>query len=301
MSKQQGFSVVLFFASYAPAGMNPWFYSFVAYNAPYMAASLGLDLAIGAFVVVPLGSVFGHAAFRPLLIKAGIADNSIRIATASGGKKPAAVYRTEEKHMSCSDCGPKAVVESAASIKAAVLALAAPESDEATIRQAVATVTAAAGQNQLRALVLLGILEETGTFVPADLDGAVALFEKAAGLGSVTALFRLGAIYLGENAKRDPGKGLDLVRKAAVKGLPEALAVLGEAYEKGIAVAVDRQKAASFYVDAGQRGLGYGYYRLAQLLGQDGQLAEADRSLAQAERLGYDPLSGEQDFLGLRR
>jgi thiamine transporter len=45
-----GFSGVVFFAEYAPEGMNVWFYSFVAYNLPYMGASLALCLIIGGIL-----------------------------------------------------------------------------------------------------------------------------------------------------------------------------------------------------------------------------------------------------------
>ena len=40
------FSGVLFFSSYAPENMNPWFYSFIFYNLPYMLISTALALII---------------------------------------------------------------------------------------------------------------------------------------------------------------------------------------------------------------------------------------------------------------
>ncbi len=40
------FSGVLFFSMYAPENMNPWFYSFIAYNLPYMLISTALALII---------------------------------------------------------------------------------------------------------------------------------------------------------------------------------------------------------------------------------------------------------------
>jgi len=42
-----GFSGVIFFGMFAPEGVNVWFYSFILYNLPYMAASYGLSLVIG--------------------------------------------------------------------------------------------------------------------------------------------------------------------------------------------------------------------------------------------------------------
>jgi thiamine transporter len=41
-----GFSGVVFWGMYAPEGMNVWFYSFILYNLPYMAASAALCGAV---------------------------------------------------------------------------------------------------------------------------------------------------------------------------------------------------------------------------------------------------------------
>lgn len=38
---------VVLFSEFAPEGVNPWFYSFVLYNLPYMASSIALCLVIG--------------------------------------------------------------------------------------------------------------------------------------------------------------------------------------------------------------------------------------------------------------
>lgn len=42
-----GFSGVVFWGMYAPEGMDVWFYSFILYNLPYMAASAALCGAVG--------------------------------------------------------------------------------------------------------------------------------------------------------------------------------------------------------------------------------------------------------------
>lgn len=69
-----GLSGAWFFASTAPEAMNPWFYSFVVYNLPYCAASLGMDWALGAIVLYPLFKLFGKAEFDPLRQAAGIGE-----------------------------------------------------------------------------------------------------------------------------------------------------------------------------------------------------------------------------------
>lgn len=46
-----GFSGIIFFSEYAlMEGKEPWFYSFILYNLPYMAASMGLCLVVGSIL-----------------------------------------------------------------------------------------------------------------------------------------------------------------------------------------------------------------------------------------------------------
>lgn len=40
----------IIFAEFAPEGVNPWFYSFVLYNLPYMASTTALTLAVGLVI-----------------------------------------------------------------------------------------------------------------------------------------------------------------------------------------------------------------------------------------------------------
>ncbi|MFP4178162.1 MAG: energy-coupled thiamine transporter ThiT, partial [Acholeplasmataceae bacterium] len=44
------FGGAIIFAEFAPEGMNPWFYSFVVYNAPYMLSSTALTLMVGLLI-----------------------------------------------------------------------------------------------------------------------------------------------------------------------------------------------------------------------------------------------------------
>lgn len=62
-------SGVIFFGSYAPEGVNPWFYSFVLYNAAYMGPSLGVSLAIGLAVYRPLQRMTHQTPFNSLCPK----------------------------------------------------------------------------------------------------------------------------------------------------------------------------------------------------------------------------------------
>ena len=43
----------IIFAEFAPEGMNPWFYSFIIYNAPYMLTSTVITAAI-SFMLLPM-------------------------------------------------------------------------------------------------------------------------------------------------------------------------------------------------------------------------------------------------------
>lgn len=41
----------IIFAEFAPPGMNPWYYSFVIYNLPYMASSTSITLIVGLIIL----------------------------------------------------------------------------------------------------------------------------------------------------------------------------------------------------------------------------------------------------------
>jgi thiamine transporter len=45
------FGGAIIFAEYAPEGVNPWFYSFIMYNLPYMLSSTAITLVVGLLVL----------------------------------------------------------------------------------------------------------------------------------------------------------------------------------------------------------------------------------------------------------
>ncbi len=287
------FSGVLFFADYA-GSMNPWFYSFLFYNAPYMGVSLLLDLLIGSYLIFPLSGVVKQYSYL-LLPKGDERNDNNKIDAAKVppvGTQP--VRKAEDNGMAV-----EAKEEAGVTFKEALLGLADPSTSCETAGKDLDVIRQESDNGNARASVLLGILYEEGLFAEYDLDKAEQYYQKAYDQGGVNGQFRLGALYLGDNAKHDVGNGLALVREAASKGLPEALAVLGQAYEKGVGVDKDLGKAEEFYVDAAHRGLGYGYYLLGSLKSDQGEFAEAKEDYDLAVKLGYDATSKKQDFLSL--
>lgn len=61
-----GLSGAWVFAEYAPENTNPWFYSFVLYNAGYIFASLGVSLVLITPLMFPLQKLMGSYSFRTL-------------------------------------------------------------------------------------------------------------------------------------------------------------------------------------------------------------------------------------------
>lgn len=89
--------------------------------------------------------------------------------------------------------------------------------------------------------------------VPADRARAVRLLEYAAKWGVVASQIELGrALLTGAPPElpADPTRGIDLLRRASQQGVPQAAALLGEIYERGVGVAPDPAEAQSWYAAA---------------------------------------------------
>lgn len=104
----------------------------------------------------------------------------------------------------------------------------------ASMDQVVEWAQKAAAQNHVEAMMTLAGMYYTGTEIPRDPAGAVQWFEKAAALGSHEADLFLGRIYLsGDGVDADLAKGRDHMRRAADAGLPAAMGFLGRAEREG--------------------------------------------------------------------
>ncbi|HTS18038.1 MAG TPA: hypothetical protein VMP11_10735 [Verrucomicrobiae bacterium] len=115
-----------------------------------------------------------------------------------------------------------------------------------------------------------------------DWTTAVTALEKASSLGSASAMYDLGRLYVnGRGGVTDYGKAVGWYRKAAEAGEPQAMFDLGWAYEVGEAVTQDKEKAKEWY----QRGAGRGNQRCVESLKRVQQaLIEEDESRSRAQK-----------------
>ncbi len=126
----------------------------------------------------------------------------------------------------------------------------------------------------------------------------VASFRQAADAGYPAAMALLGALYVGENRdefKDKKAEGLAWLHKAADRGIGLAMGVLGEAYERGLGVAVDKAEALAWYrkaVAAGYQDAARDAERLAKTMPPDAGASPAD-----ARAAAPDPAVAECDRL----
>ncbi len=136
--------------------------------------------------------------------------------------------------------------------------------------EAVMLYRKAAEANDVRAMVSLGLLLETGDHAPKDLKGAYALYEKAAERGSADGALDLAvALVKGKGIDVDVPRALDLLEKASDDGSARAAYDLAALVSNGVggkppgeALALFRRAAAQGYPEG---------YRAAAVLLDEGR------------------------------
>lgn len=127
----------------------------------------------------------------------------------------------------------------------------------------------AADRGDLRAMVSLAQLTETGTGVPQDADAAFALYERAAEGGSPDAMINLAvSLFQGERGEPDPERAVALLRRAADVGSAKAVFNLGVLAQDG---AIDTPEAALDYFLRAARDGEFEGYRAAAILLDEGR------------------------------
>ena len=142
--------------------------------------------------------------------------------------------------------------------------------------EAIALYREAAGRGDLRALVSLGLLMETGDGVPRDPEGALELYEIAAEAGSADGAINLAvALFNGRLVEADPQRAIALFEQAAASGSPVANYNLGVLAQDG-ALGEDRiADALEYFGRAARSGEPRGYVAAAILL-DEGRTGERD-------------------------
>ena len=140
--------------------------------------------------------------------------------------------------------------------------------------EAVVLYRQAAAAGDLRAMVSLALLHETGDGVARDLDAAIRLFEQAAENGSPDAAINLAvALFEGRGTERDVPRAIRLLERASAAGSPIATFNLGVLTERGVAdVGIP---AMELFLRAAREGEAAGY-RAAAVILDEGRGTEAD-------------------------
>ncbi len=130
---------------------------------------------------------------------------------------------------------------------------------------AIALYRRAAAAGDLRAMVSLGLLHETGDGVPRDLDAAIRLYEQAAEAGSPDAAINLAvALFEGRGVERDVARAIGLFERASAAGSAIATFNLGVLEDRGIAQT--GRSALDLFLRAAREGEPNGYRAAATLL-----------------------------------
>ncbi len=132
-------------------------------------------------------------------------------------------------------------------------------------KEAIHLYERAAEQGDLRAMVSLGLLKESGGDIPKDVMGAMALYERAAEIGSADAAINLAvALFSGGAIDRDVPRAVELLQKAAAIGSPIATYNLGVLSQDGVTGEV--ADALGYFEQAARNGEPRGYLAAAILL-----------------------------------
>ena len=146
--------------------------------------------------------------------------------------------------------------------------------------EAIALYREAAERGDLRAMVSLGLLKETGDGLPQDIPGALELYERAAEAGSADGAINLAvALFEGRVVEADRARALALFRQAAEAGSAIATYNLGVLAQEG-ALGPDRaEEALGHFRRAARMGEPRGYLAAAILL-DEGRGLPADPARA---------------------
>jgi TPR repeat protein len=136
----------------------------------------------------------------------------------------------------------------------------------------------AAERGDLRAMVSLAQLRETGTGLPQDPAAAVALYQRAADAGSPDAMINLAVmLFEGKSLPQDKAKAVALLQQASTQGSAKATFNLGVLMQEGDLG--DPGEALAYFRRAAQEGE-TAAYRAAAVLLDEGRGVPADPAAA---------------------
>jgi TPR repeat protein len=133
------------------------------------------------------------------------------------------------------------------------------------VERAVTLYKQAAAEGDLRAMVSLAQLHESGTGVPQDMGTALDLYERAAAGGSADAMINLAVtLFEGQIVPKDDARAVALLQQAADGGSAKATFNLGVLAQDG--AAGEPEQALGYFQKAARDGEYQGYLAAAILL-----------------------------------
>ncbi|RLJ98507.1 caspase family protein [Ruegeria conchae] len=141
------------------------------------------------------------------------------------------------------------------------------------VDRAVTLYKQAAEAGDLRAMVSLAQLHESGTGVPQDQDMALSLYERAAEGGSFDAMINLAVtLFEGNIVPKDEARAIALLQQAAEGGSAKATFNLGVLAQEG--VSGEPTEALNYFEKAARDGEYQGYLAAAILLDEGRGIAQ---------------------------
>ena len=128
------------------------------------------------------------------------------------------------------------------------------ECTEEECRQAADMFRQVADAGYSQGMFGLADMKMSGKGIPLDVHGAIDLYEAAAGLGNIPALFRLGTVHWAQGEFYLPEKSYECFVKCAEAGFPPAYNCLGDCHFHGIGTPKNVDEAVKWYTKAASNG-----------------------------------------------
>ncbi len=96
----------------------------------------------------------------------------------------------------------------------------------------------------------LADMKMAGSAIPLDVKGAMDLYEAAAAMGNIPALFRLGTIFWAQGENYRPEQSFRNFVQCAEAGFPPAYNCLGDCHFYGIGTPKNAEEAVKWYTQA---------------------------------------------------
>lgn len=137
------------------------------------------------------------------------------------------------------------------------------------LSRAIDLYESAAARGDLRAMVSLAQLKESGNGMARDVPGAMALYEQAAAAGSPDAMINLAVtLFEGKDLPKDADRAVALLKRASGEGSAKATFNLGVLAQDG---AIGKPEDALDYFRRAARDGEYDSYRAAAILLDEGR------------------------------